>query len=557
MSPTRSIAIAAALLSGCSAGDTSEDCALGNARLAVQAEDRGILGAGAPYTPNSMLRGQERELHSSQILRRQAAWQTIAKVLAPVALAQDLPNVPSSEIPLWQTWYAKDDTTRIFQHLYEGLASGEKASHARFDETDIDEAFGWNATEIEELANWPSERREAYLDAVDTSDKLAGLGGIALVGYSPSALRHLLRGYPELLSCLASGAPEAFLDTPGQSIQQAVREPVTLPGCASRQFGPFYVGAGESLQVELSGEGREEASIAIFGMGEGKRVQCDGVAACSLALEGAVYVEVTAGIDAFTGAVQVDYATPEAPWAGCLDGVFSTDSVIIKAGWSRAQFGQKLPVYDTSSDAIGTTLSANAVAGWGAPTGEADPGPSEIYTIERPNGNRYRLTSFHIMTKELDHWQWITLWWSDTPDSDFGEDRPALIEDLGGAWSNYKMCTATAFDEGDPDPSGGYSEMAPSLAAALEQVHEGVGGPSWCSNPYLEKGPGNMATNCIGCHQHGGVDVLSEDIIGDAEAFPHFGRMRQRNNFPHDYSWAPASGDNLTLAFKAVVDFFE
>ena len=26
-----------------------------------------------------------------------------------------------------------------------------------------------------------------------------------------------------------------------------------------------------------------------------------------------------------------------------------------------------------------------------------------------PNGNRYRLAGLHLMTKELDHWLWITL----------------------------------------------------------------------------------------------------------------------------------------------------
>ena len=154
-----------------------------------------------------MLRGRERELYRSQRTRREAAWQTVAKVLGPVSIARDVPATEVDELPLWQTWYAKDDTTRIFQYLYEDLSPEQRAGRERFAQTDIDAALGWNATELEELENWPLERREAYLSAIDTSEKLAGIGGIGIVGYSPSAMRELLRSYPELLSCLRSGPP--------------------------------------------------------------------------------------------------------------------------------------------------------------------------------------------------------------------------------------------------------------------------------------------------------------------------------------------------------------
>jgi hypothetical protein len=161
------------------------------------------------------------------------------------------------------------------------------------------------------------------------------------------------------------------------------------------------------------------------------------------------------------------------------------------------------------------------------------------------------------MTKELDHWQWITLWWSGDPDTDFGEDRPAAIAGLGGPWKNYKMCVATDFQEGDPDPMGGFAEASPTLASALASVHGGVGSPSWCSNPYLEEGPGNMATNCIGCHQHGGTNHTAESIIGELDKFPEHGRTQLRNNFPHDYSWALSDGDRLASSFREIVSYFD
>jgi hypothetical protein len=546
-------ALAAAACGDNGAPATCEDLGL---RQAVQAEDRYILGKAGAYPADMMMRGQERALYRSQKLRREAAWRTVSKVLAPVALAQEVGSGPGA-LPLWQSWYAKDDTTRMFQSLFAALPDEAQSGHARFSQETIDEALDWNATELEQLGNWPEQRREDYLAAVDNTEKLAGIGGVGLVSYSPSALRHLLRSYPELLSCLEAGVPGSIVDTPGQLVQQAVREPLTVASCGQRTLGPFYVAEGESLLSTLSGEGADDAQLSIRGEDEADDVACQGAATCTFKGNGAVYVEISAGTEALLGAIQVDYATPDAPWAGCLEGAFATDSVVVKASWRRAQFGETLRVHDTSAQTLRTTLTANPIDGWGQPELEADPGPDSIYTIERPNGNRYRLAGLHIMSKELDHWQWTTLWWSDTPDSDFGEDRPESITSLDGPWSQYKMCTVTMFDEGDADPSGGFGDAAPSLAAALEAVHGGAGAPSWCSNPYIEEGPGNMATNCIGCHQHGGTELLSETIIGDDQGFPAFGRTQLRNNFPHDYSWAPSSGDELTLAFKAVVDFFE
>src|SRR5690606_23299611 len=185
------------------------------------------------------------------------------------------------------------------------------------------------------------------------------------------------------------------------------------------------------------------------------------------------------------------------------------------------------------------------------------PGPDDIYTLRLASGNTYRLAGLHIMTKELDHWLWITLWWSPAPHDDFGADRPAAIEALGGPWRNYKMCVVTAFEERDPDPWGGFAHTAPSLGRALAAVHGGAGAPSWCSNPYLERGAGNAATNCIGCHQHGGTGLRSEEILSDAARFPAHGRTVLRNNFPADYSWATDAGDRLGQLFADEVAYYD
>jgi hypothetical protein len=150
------------------------------------------------------------------------------------------------------------------------------------------------------------------------------------------------------------------------------------------------------------------------------------------------------------------------------------------------------------------------------------------------------------MTKELEHWVWVTLWWSDRPDEDFGADRPA---DFPAAFARYKLCSVVAFEEGDDDPSGGFDGEDESLARALATVHSGVGGPTWCSNPYIERGAGNAATNCVGCHQHAGTPLRSEDILGSPEAFPDFSRTEQRPSFPTDYVFSVRLGDDLGAMF--------
>jgi hypothetical protein len=203
---------------------------------------------------------------------------------------------------------------------------------------------------------------------------------------------------------------------------------------------------------------------------------------------------------------------PDAPpvsddnFTACFASEFPVGAAVVKAQWMRAEFGQKLPAYDTP-------LGGPARDDWGAGDRQVDPGTDAIHTVRLSNGNVFRLAGLHIATKELRKWLWITLWWSDSPDDDFGADRPDAI---AGVFRNYKMCVVSSDRDGD--------------------------GASWCSNPYLEKGAGNAQTNCIGCHQHAGTTLTPEQIL----QFDDHGRREQRANFPTDYSYAFDRTDALS-----------
>jgi hypothetical protein len=164
------------------------------------------------------------------------------------------------------------------------------------------------------------------------------------------------------------------------------------------------------------------------------------------------------------------------------------------------------------------------------------------------NGIRMRLAALHIITKELRDWMWVTLFWSDTPSTDFGEDRPA---ELTGPFANYKMCTVVGYDEGDNTVTPDAPDT--SLAKALDATRA-FGARTWCSNPYLEEGPGNAKTNCIGCHQHAGTDLMTETIIQGPTAFPDGARAKVRSNFPADYTFVTSTGLDLADQLKAKSD---
>lgn len=259
---------------------------------------------------------------------------------------------------------------------------------------------------------------------------------------------------------------------------------------------------------------------------------------------------------------------PDANFSHCMDAEFPPDSVLLKVHWVRSDFNRAVPTYDTDAATLQSRISAGKSADWSDGDRQTQPSNEEIFTIRLKNGDTYRLAALHIMTKELRHWSWVTLWWSDSPDSDFGEDRPASLVEKNSVWANYKMNIVVDYLEGDPDPAARMSDF-PSLASAIAATtvsFEGVT-PTWSSNPYIEHGQGNARTNCIGCHQHGGSQIgqdLDGDgapdafdlnrVITDDTLFPFNGRTEIRTTFPSDYLWSTVRVDNLSQLLRSEVE---
>ncbi len=521
---------------------------------AATVQDRKVIGPASPYPADLTLAARDDELRTSIAARRQAAWQVVERVLSPVplgepALAQQFGGQPT--IPRWQTWYARDDFERVFEKLYRDLSPAQRHARAPLDHATIQAGFAWNATALDSLPDWPEQRYLDYLAQIDTLDRAHGISGAYRVSYSPGALEHLIASYDRQDLCRLAPVPDPYDTDPVKpAAMTSAVEHVDVDACGWHVLGPYQAGAGAQVEVAMHGDGDADiyvgrgqpptaTSYACRSIGNDSRESCavDGGAPVYVAVFGAV---------ASTVDVEVDYMTEDVADPLCLDGEMPRDAALVKADWARVLPGETLQVFDTSGAQMAARLAGDAT--WSS-AATADPDGSAIYTVTIPNGEVFRLPALHVMTKELDHWLWLTLWWSPDPDSDFGADRPALPP----PWDHYKMCVSSGYLEGDPDPRGG---QAGTLGDALAAVHGGVGAPTWCSNPFLELGAGNAATNCIGCHQHGGTDLLPEDILASQ---PHHGATRVRNNFFTDYLWAikGGRGEELSSIVQAELDYWD
>lgn len=513
--------------------------------------DRHLIGVAEEYVADPTIAARQQELAGSQRARREVAWSVIARVLAPTTLQI---GDDTHTTPAFRTYYDRDDFARTFNHLYEGLTPEDRVLRTPFSASEVNAALAWNVASLRDAEGWDDARWLAYLDALDTLPERDAVGGIRRMQMSPGLVRHLAASYPEVVRCLEEGRPPAFIDRMGAT-RAITRTPIALPTCTAQLLGPYFAGSTEHVRATLSetaGSGRIEllrgaSPTALTSV-------CEARDACEVDGPGAFFVRVTGGTEGIEAELEVSAEdATEAP-AGCLAGAFPPDALSIAAEWRRVDPALPLRAYDTSAAGLQRHLDANAT--WGEGDMLIDPSAEDIYTVDTSAGTRFRLVAFHIRAREVDQWVNITVFWSPRPEEDFGADRPAAIRDLGGPWSNYAMCATTELTELDPDPYGGFATDAPSLGEALAVVHEGVGGPTWCSNPFIDAAPGLARGNCIGCHQHAMGGLRAGEIALDPERFPNGARLGYRNNAPADGFWGLDAGDDLATVMRDAVLYF-
>ncbi|MFK8000826.1 MAG: hypothetical protein AB8H86_14610 [Polyangiales bacterium] len=500
-------------LSGVGGGCTKSPTAcpeLGSDESGLTAPARFVVGEASAW-PAESRRRDEAALRSSLGERRALGWDVISRLVEDVPVAA--PSGGPATLPRFQTWYGEEDLRRVVQHLHE--SGDDDYSNAA-----LDEAFEWNRRAVLEFEGWPEERLAEFVDGASEGEGARGLGGIERVIYSPLAARHLLQSRHELAAC-AAPEPDANLPDGFRTAEQ--EESVWLDGCGSRRLGPYSVADGGSFVAE------SEGAVVLSVGGD----ECEGTT-CRVMGPAEVYVDVRAR-ERGRAQIQVRYDEPVALWTPCLIQEFPDGAVILKTEYRRVGFGFTVGAHDTSVTGVEAAFAEGESWTEGQ---DADPGEDSIFTLALPSGARYRLVAMHAMVKDLDHWIWSTMWWSDSPQADFGEDRPGA---LGAPWDQYKMCATTWFEEEDTDFTGVTEEIR--AASTLR------GSESWCSNPFIESGVGAAATNCIGCHQHAGTGASSEEILGGAlipGARP--GRLQERNNFPTDYVFSVDVIDELIRA---------
>jgi len=444
-----SLALSVAAAAGCSASATDDTEGAQAQEGELRPLERKAIGKAVDYPADKAMRASFETLESSQKARRAAAWKAVGRALTPVKVANSTlkSGAKPATVPMFRTWYGKDDFERMFGKMYADRTAEDRKARRPFTATDAKRAFDWNATSLG--ASSDKDYFERILQVKDDTS-VQGLGGNHRVVYSPSILSHLMGEYGSLFDCLPKLDANAI-------------KPETEP-VSKTNFAP------------------------------------------------------------------------------CFSQEFPVDAALVKMSWYRANFGTEhlpLPTYATDAKTIAAKMAGTSdQGGWGKGVGQADPAEDAIYTVAMADGTKFRMPAMHLVTKELREWLWITIWWSDKPNEDFGADRPSEITNLDGPWKNYKMNVSVSYEEKDPDPRGGFDG---SLGDAIEAAYAGVDKPSWVSNPYLEKGATNAQSNCIGCHQHAGTNENSESILFAPDKFPQASRTRIRKNFPADYLWAVTS----------------
>jgi hypothetical protein len=446
-------------------------------------EDRKVIGRGVPLVNEAASEESLRTIRG----RRAAAWRAVSRMLQPVRIgtAEGLKGFQPDDEATLPMWQTWYDAGE-FVEIFKRLYTGLGKEGRQQKRPFCPDAIyeSYGIHAAKALKGWTPEKLEQRLGQLKAQQDVRGVPGKGITLFSPGVTTGLLASYTDIMKCAETVKTLARKSAPPSETNFAP--------CLAREFPN---GLETAVPVDA-----------------GEYAHCP---------------EVSAKAPAF------DYAK-------------SGVAVAVKTEWAVAH-RDDVARFRTDAAGLAVALDTGEFPSRGImPDSELT--PDNIYTIRlKPSDREYYLTGMHFAVKEARHWLWITLWWSDDKDSDFGEDRPPEIQAMPG-WNHYKMCVTTDYTESDPLGAEELRREYPSLAAALNATGGRDANFSWCSNPFIELGKGNARTNCIGCHQHAGAEDTPDDVFLDdpedqlnAERrakYPMDGRAQVRVNFPSDYLWS-------------------
>ncbi len=232
----------------------------------------------------------------------------------------------------------------------------------------------------------------------------------------------------------------------------------------------------------------------------------------------------------------------------CAPFVWLPGAAFLKTSWRRNGDGFAIDRFDTRAAALDAQFHTSA---WTA-NGVWQPRLDEGYAMQTRTAQIFHLVGMHLMIKRPSDWVWSSIWLSQGEGSDLAVDH---APELPG----YRLCSVTGFTSPlateSPDDAGSLPPAELQGVAAVLRAHSF---PSWCSNPFLELGTNNQQTNCIGCHQHAGLNWSQQDLTRRLTVdLPSLQYQASRSG-PSDFVWSLISGpDALFAPIADTIEYFD
>ncbi len=229
----------------------------------------------------------------------------------------------------------------------------------------------------------------------------------------------------------------------------------------------------------------------------------------------------------------------------CPSWVFPEGSAWLKSAWRR--FGQDFTIPGFSTDASDFLRQQSSPSWMSDHT--LDPQKLDVFTLSQSSEVKFALVGLHLMLKRSHDWLWTSLWLDQSKHQGFAADAPS-----SRFLSQYRLCSVLGFQS--PLQVSSVPEQHP-LKALADTLHQ-LDNPQWCSNPYLELGPNNQKTQCVGCHQFAGQNQTQADLAQLLQKDPDALIRESSDQGPTDFVWSLVKGPQpFALSITEGIEYFD